>query len=145
MPPTVNLTYTITSAAGAAAVFARVASGSGMYALDFSMGPPKQDLFRFHPRGVAGNITVRDQPSGLAVTCHGMLCGVLGTVWANLQAYFSVWRANPVSITDPGGAVITKCNLLDARILSLTADGTSEGGGQVELAFEASFTKDSDY
>jgi len=145
MPPTVNLTYTITSAAGAAAVFARVAPGAGMYALDFAMGPLKQDLFRFHPRGVAGNITVRDRPSGLPITCHGMLCGVLGTVWASLQGYFAVWRADPVSITDPSGAVFTKCNLLDARVLSLSADGSGDTVGQVELAFEASFTKDSDF
>ena len=134
--------FTITPDGGSAQVFAQVVSGSGTFALDCQVGPPIREILRFHPKGVKGNITIRDEASGQVFVCKGLLVGVLATVWAQMRDLFLAWRASPVTLIDVGGLTWTKLNLISSKMVRLEADGTSDVGGNVEIEIEMSFTKD---
>lgn len=142
--PVTEMTFKVQPDAGSETTFAHITGGKGYFAVDYLEGAVKRDILRFHPRGVSGNITVRDQPSGRPIILRCMIVDDLGIALALFVALTDGWRGAPCTVTSPAGTRYTKCNLVDARILSTHADGSTTPGN-VELEFEASFTKDSDF
>lgn len=137
--------YTITPDGSSAYTFAQVVPGPGIFALnDMTIGPPARELLRFHPRGVKGNVIVRDEVTGRLITCRALFSGVFTATWQVIQNMFTAFRAYPCTIADVGGMSWTKCNLLEAKIVSTKGDGTDENGN-AEFTVEMTFTKDQDF
>lgn len=147
MPPVPSsFTYKIQAEGHTLWEFKHIGIGNGYYALDFQLGAPVRVVDRFHPKGVLGNITVLDTPSGLPIMIRGLIVGSLSGVWAAFYLAMAEWRGDPCTITDPGGLIWTKCTMVDGKMLTLHACGTDEvATGDVELEFTATFTKDSDF
>ena len=136
--------FSVQADGGSASNFVHVAPGQGCYALECRVGPPLRDVYRFHPVGVQGSVTIRDEVRGRIIYLKILLVDTLALAWAYAHLCFDDWRASPVTITDIGGKTWTKCNMVEGKILDISADGISDKG-YVELVFEASFTKDQDF
>ena len=145
MPGPTGYTFSITPDGGSAANFTQVVSGTGVFALDCVVGPTLRELLRFHARGVAGNVVVRDEAIGKVIRLRGLVVNSLASAWTTVQGYFESWRLYPCTIVDPGSVSYTKMNLVSADIVRLGADGSAEASGGVEIEIEMSFTKDSDF
>lgn len=92
--------------------FASLTSSTGQYCMDYNQSPINRELKRFHVPGVLGNYIVRDTQSGGKINIrvryvNTTVANILGAYKSN-RDYFLAYE---LSITDPAGTSITRCNL----------------------------------